>query len=55
VRQGFAKHFQNLNPKPTRVGNNGQIKPKDIYHKKVKIPNRLKEQIWRQNKVEMRV
>ncbi len=50
VKQGFAKHFQNLNPKPARVGNHGHIKLEDLYHEKVKI---LKK-IWRENKVEMR-
>jgi hypothetical protein len=53
VRQGFAKQFQNLNPKPTRVGNHGHIELEDLYHERVKIPNRFKKQIWRENKVEM--
>ncbi len=43
VRQGFAKHFQNLNPKPARIRNHGHIKLEDIYHEKVKILDRLRE------------
>jgi hypothetical protein len=54
VRQGFAKHFQNLNPKPARVRNHGHIEPKDLYHEKVRIPNKLREQIFKKNRVEMR-
>ncbi len=45
VKQGFAKHFQNLNPKPTRTKDHGNFEPEDLYHEKVKIPNRFKEQI----------
>jgi hypothetical protein len=41
VRQGFAEHFLNLNPKLARIGNHGHIELKDIYHEKVKIPNRF--------------
>jgi hypothetical protein len=26
-RQRFAKHFQNLNPKPARVKNHGHVEP----------------------------
>jgi hypothetical protein len=29
VRQGFAEHFQNLNPKPIKAKNHGYIEPKD--------------------------
>jgi hypothetical protein len=54
VRQGFIKHFQNLNPEPARVGNHGHIEPKGMYHERVKIPNKLRKQIWRQNKMEMK-
>ncbi len=54
MRQGFAEHFQTLNPKPTTVGNHGHIESKDLYHEKVRIPNRLKEQIWRDNKIKMK-
>jgi hypothetical protein len=43
VRQGFAKHFQNLDPKPTIVGNHGHIEVEDLYHEKVKIIDKLKE------------
>jgi methyl coenzyme M reductase subunit D len=55
VRQGFAEHFQNLNPDFTKVGNHGHIEPKDLYHDRVIFPNRFKEQIWRKNKMEMSV
>jgi hypothetical protein len=41
--QGFAKHFQNLNPKPARVGNHGHIELEDLYHEKVKIPKRFQK------------
>jgi hypothetical protein len=44
VWQGFAKHFHNLNLEPTRVGNHGHIEPELLYHERVEIPNRLKEQ-----------
>ncbi len=27
----------------------------DLYHKKVRIPNRFKELIWKENRVEMRI
>jgi hypothetical protein len=43
VRQGFAEQFQNLNPKPTSVGNHGHIELEDLYHEKVKIPNIFKK------------
>jgi hypothetical protein len=42
VRQGFAKHFKNLNPKLLSVGNHGHIELKDLYHERVKIPNKFK-------------
>jgi hypothetical protein len=45
VRQGFAEHFQNLNLELERVGNHGHIEPEDLYHKKVKILDRFREQI----------
>jgi len=45
VRQGFAEHFQNLNLKLARIGNHGHIELEDLYHDRVRIPNRLKEQI----------
>jgi hypothetical protein len=53
VRQGFTEHFQNPNPKLARVGNHGHVEPKDLYHEKVKILDRLKEHIWKENIVEM--
>jgi hypothetical protein len=54
VRQGIAKHFQNLNPILARVGNHGHIEPKDLYHERVRILNRLREQIFKKNRVEMK-
>jgi hypothetical protein len=45
VKQRFAEHFQNLNPKPVRVKNHGHVEPEDLYHEKVKISDRFKEQI----------
>ncbi len=45
MKQGFVEHFQNLNPKPTRTEDHGDFEPKDLYHERVKIPDRLKEQI----------
>jgi len=45
MKQGFVEHFQNLNSEHARVGNHRPIKPKDLYHERVKILNRLKEQI----------
>ncbi len=45
VKQGFAQHFQNQNLKPSRVDYHGHIKLEDLYHEKVKFPNRLKEHI----------
>ncbi len=41
MRQGFAKHFQNLNLKPSRVEKHGYNEPKELYHERVKIPNKL--------------
>jgi hypothetical protein len=55
VRQGFVKHFQYLNLKPTRTDNHGHIELEDLYHERVKIPNRLKEQILKDNRMEMRI
>jgi hypothetical protein len=54
VRQGFAKHFQNLNRKPAIVENHGHIELEDLYHERVRIPYRLKEQIWKDKRMEMR-
>jgi len=54
VRQRFVEHFQNLNLEPIRVGNHGHIELEDLYHERVKIPNRFREHIWRENIVEMR-
>ncbi len=42
VKQGFVEHFQNLNLELARVGNHGHIEPKDLYHERVKIPNKFK-------------
>jgi len=54
VRQGFVEHFQISNPKPIGTEDHGNFQPKDLYHERVKILNRCKKQIWRNNKVEMR-
>jgi hypothetical protein len=43
VRQGFVEHFQNLNLTPTKEKNHGHVEPKDLYHEKVRIPNRLRK------------
>jgi hypothetical protein len=55
VRQGFVENFQNLNLELARVRNHGHIEPKDLNHERPRIPNRLKEQIWINNKVKMKV
>ncbi len=55
MRQGFVEHFKNLNPKPKRIEKHGHIEPQDLYHERVKIPNKFKEHIYRDNIVEMRV
>ncbi len=44
VRKRFVEHFQNLNPELARVGNHGHIELEDLYHEKVIILDRLKEQ-----------
>jgi hypothetical protein len=43
VKQGFAEHFQNLNPEPAKVGNHGDVELKHLNHDKVKISNKFKE------------
>jgi hypothetical protein len=45
VRQGFVEHFQDLNPKLAKARNHGLIELEDLYHERVKIPDRLREQI----------
>ncbi len=45
MKQGFVEHFQNLNPKPAKVEDHGNLELKDLYNERVKIPDRLKEQI----------
>ncbi len=55
VKQIFAKHFQNLNLEPTKTKNHGYSELEELYHERVKIPNRFREQIWRDNKMEMKV
>jgi hypothetical protein len=42
VRQGFVEHFQNLNPKPIRVGYHGHVELEDLCHEKVRISNGIK-------------
>jgi hypothetical protein len=41
ARQRFVEHFQNQNPKPTRVENHGYSEPKELYHERVKILDTL--------------
>jgi hypothetical protein len=41
VRQGFVEHFQNLNLELVRANNHGYSEPKELYHEKVIIPDRL--------------
>jgi hypothetical protein len=43
VKQGFAKHFHNLHLELAKAKNHGYNEPKELYHEKVKIPNRLKK------------
>jgi hypothetical protein len=43
-----------LNPELTKVGNHGHVELKDLYHDRVRIINKLRKQIWRENKVEMK-
>ncbi len=45
MRQGFAEHFQNLNLTPAKIENRGPVEPEDMYHERVRIQDRLKEQI----------
>jgi len=54
VRPGFVEHFQNLNLQLVKVEDHGDFELKDLYHERVKIPNRPKEQILKNNRVEMR-
>ncbi len=54
MRQGFVEDFQNLNPKPSKEKDHGDFEPKDLYHEKVKILNRFKKQIYKNNKMEMK-
>jgi len=54
VRPRFVEHFQNLNLKLAKVEDHGNFELKDLYHERVRIPNRPKEQIWRNNRMEMR-
>jgi hypothetical protein len=46
VRQRFVEHFQILNflnLESTRIKDHGDFEPEDLYHEKVKIPDRLRE------------
>jgi hypothetical protein len=45
VKQGFDEHVQNLNSEHVKIKNHGHIELEVLYHEKVKIPDRLKEQI----------
>jgi hypothetical protein len=43
VRQGFAKHFQILNPKPSKAEDHGDFELEDLYHERVRILDRFRE------------
>jgi hypothetical protein len=43
MRQRFVEHFQNLNLELARVGNHGHIELEDLYHERVKIPNKFRK------------
>ncbi len=45
MRQGFVEHFENLNPKHVRVKDHGHFEIEDLYHERVRILDRFKEQI----------
>jgi hypothetical protein len=45
VRQKIVEHFQNLNPKLARTWDHGDFELEDLYHEKIKIPDRLRKQI----------
>ncbi len=45
MRQGYVEHFLNPNPKLVKVDKHGHVEPKDLYHERVRIPYRFKEQI----------
>ncbi len=54
VKQGFVEHFYNLNSEPRRIRNHGHIELKNLYHKRVKTLDRLKEQTWKDNIIKMK-
>jgi hypothetical protein len=43
-----------LNLELAKVEDHGDFEPKDLYHERVKIPNKVKEQIWKNNIMEMK-
>ncbi len=43
-----------MNPKLVRAKDHGDFDPKDLYHERVKILNRLKTHMWKNNQVEMK-
>jgi hypothetical protein len=43
-----------LNIAFTKAENHGHVEPKNLYHEKVRLLNRLRKYIWRDDKVEMR-
>ncbi len=55
MKQGFVKHFQNLNPKLARIGIHGLIELEDLYHEMVRILDRFNKQIYREKKIKMRI
>jgi hypothetical protein len=44
-----------LNLELTRTKDHGDFEPEDLYHEKVIILDKLKEQIWKNNIIEMRI
>ncbi len=55
MKQGFVEHFQNLNLEPTKLEDHGYVKLKDLYYERVRILDRCREHIWKDNKMEMKV
>jgi hypothetical protein len=45
LRQKFVEHFQNLNPELARTGDHGDFELKDLYHERIKIPDKLRIQL----------
>jgi hypothetical protein len=43
VKQRFVEHFQKLNLKVAKFKNHGYCEPHELYHEKVRIPDKLRE------------